>query len=206
MKRVLFSLVAVVLACGVASATIQLPDGTGNGVEIGYAGNTVFDNVTFSGQASAITITGYFAGAQNPGNDLGWYAYKDNAGAGVNGVQMFYAGVMNTNDGTTIMSATGDLSATGEPVYEFTFDIGSVDLSDMSYMAFYGYNFNGSKLNILTSVDGDNVHFNGPESNSGWGTMDLANPMAGDLAISIVPEPATMILLGLGGLMIRRKK
>jgi len=61
-----------------------------------------------------------------------------------------------------------------------------------------------SKTVSVTSTAGDkfdNVRIGGPSNVSSTGTSIFDN-----VKVSVVPEPASMLLLGLGGLLLRRRR
>ncbi len=208
MKRlVLFSLAVVVLSAGSASALLQAPT-SGTGVPIpgvfgeGNLGpSDRVDNVSFAGVASEVSIWAYNLG--NGGGELEYRFYQDNNDGNI---QMFFGGAYLTGDGS--LSATLDPSVVGpagEEVYKLTASV-NWDISQMAYLYVEGIDYAGAGMNILLSDGGDNQHFEGSENLAEWGFGQPGTAAAGDFALEIVPEPATMILLGFGGLLIRRRK
>lgn len=112
--------------------------------------------------------------------------------------------------GLTAMAAAGNLSE----VQDFGVnDMGAAfGLPQLGIQQVYAVNVASSTAGVLQPGAGYEVTFNGiagfGETDMGMGQVNLIDSTSGALVASayVVPEPATMALLGLGALVLRRKK
>ena len=179
----------------------------------GYSGGSVYGNVEYQDNATEIYnygLSGPFVkvGPGGGGSYKGWVLYKFVLGAGE-----------TTGAGGTITANALRVNNSPEPVPTWmgvsstpiagasTVDLGSgADEANFSKTNFAapgsGWGTYGTlTLNIPTGVNMFYVAFL-----KDWGCNEKINYQGLDVNANIVPEPATMILLGLGALgLIRRK-
>lgn len=209
---IIVAMVVALLAPAAASADLLQSPIDGTGIEIaaffgeGGGGNNLVDNISFSGPAAELSIWGYSL-TDNTGGEIEYRMFKDMGGGNY---QMFFGGFALTGNGTLGVTPTALLGPNGETVNKYTMTLGDYDISDLAYINLEGIDYNGDNMGILTSSDGDGLHYQGSENLSLWGWGQIGDGVSGDFALEIisVPEPSTFALLlaAFAGLALLRKR
>jgi hypothetical protein len=178
----------------------------GSGQELYSDRNSYTATLFYGNEYSAVTTLSYKftrAGGMNNftkitanGTDIGWLYQNANNGLGVydpsapfGGTTVAYSGLEYTISDDFLATMIIDF---GSQTYDITYENltagGSASVTDVPF-------YNGASVSLATAQAGNGRIIFDPSYHDLW--VD---------DISIVPEPATMVLLGLGSLLIRRKK
>ena len=179
-------LLILMLVLGVATAanayttTLYLTDTSGNTtVAASVIGTTITVQIRPTTQLNGIKNVDVSEGCSNIAAVGSWYASPPSGGAG----QSVGSSVTSGIDDIIASTVGGDAFDADDPIYEFS-----------------AYINNGGTIN-LAMQSGDEI--------TGSGFMEVAYYSTSDITLNgltVLPEPMTIALLGLGGLFLRRRR
>ena len=218
MKKLLV-LMLVFSVASLASATVidVVLDGAGSNGHAGTVadplddGETIMVKILLQGNPVSTGWTSYDGYGLSSfdlalSSDVGTVGYGRNAMDTGDATALSYEASVSPNSDTLATGAFSQITGVSTATVQA---FGAIPGADLVWNIKVTAAADASLLNnIDLSINGlsqytDNIH-NGIPYNSSW-TSALDSDL-GDLAISVVPEPMTMALLGLGGLFLRRRK